>query len=737
MHVRSAAPLGRSRVLGVVVVSVLVALVCASLSVRGRELEVAGATTRVMVDLPTPAVSDQRTTVSDLGGLTVRAELLGSLMTSRPVVERIAQRADIPADQVAAVQVVTAEVDRVFSEDGSEARASKLLDAKKPYRLEVQAKLHTPILDLYAQAPSTAEAERVGDAAVPGLRDYLRALAVRQGFRPDAGVRLRQLGPARGGMISARGAPKIAALTFVVAFAVSCCLLLLLLRLRRGRLVAELDARDEPQPHVPSPRRRGVAVLTPAVAVPGQPSLPLGPPAWRPSGALAVDALRLPLVRLRGFATHGGDWPRTTRVLPWMVAAFMAVLWLVPFDSIELNVSTPIDLKLDRLLLPFLVVMWILALAGGGAARPSLRMTWIHAAVGAFVAVACLTVIVNATELSRTLELDQSLKALPLLMAYLTFFLIVASVVREGEVQPFLKYTLGLALICAVGAIWEYRFKQNLFYEWSDRLLPGVFDVGAADSGYDSLGRAVTRGPARHPLEAVAMLSMALPIAMAGAVHAARRRQRILYGVAAGVLVAAILTTDRKSALLVPLAVVLLVAYFRRRELLRLAPLALPLLVAIQIMSPGALASIGYQFKPDHLGANTVSDRTADYDAVRPDLWSHFALGRGWGSYQPPIHRVLDSDVLSRVVETGVVGLAAFALMGLCVVLCARAPIRSRHPTWAPVALAGAGAAVAFLVVATLFDVMAFPHAPYIFLCMAAMLAVILKRGRASGAGPP
>jgi 4-amino-4-deoxy-L-arabinose transferase-like glycosyltransferase len=247
----------------------------------------------------------------------------------------------------------------------------------------------------------------------------------------------------------------------------------------------------------------------------------------------------------------------------------------------------------------------------------------------------------------------------------------------------------------------------------------------------------VTRGPARHPLEAVAMLSMALPIAMAGAVHAARRRQRILYGVAAGVLVAAILTTDRKSALLVPLAVVLLVAYFRRRELLRLAPLALPLLVAIQIMSPGALASIGYQFKPDHLGANTVSDRTADYDAVRPDVWSHFALGRGWGSYQPPIHRVLDSDVLSRVVETGVVGLAAFVLMGLCVVLCARAPIRSRHPTWAPIALAGAGSAVAFLVVATLFDEMAFPHAPYIFLSMAALLAVILKRGRESGAGPP
>jgi hypothetical protein len=727
-------------VLGVVVVSALVALAFASLSVRGRDLQVSGATTRVLVDLPAPVVPDRRSTASDFGALTTRAELLGSLMSSKPVLERIGRRAGVPADQISARQVVTAGVDRVFAEPGSEERATRLLQAKKPYQLEIQAKPTLPVIDLYSQAPTTAEAESLGNVAVPALRDYLRALAVRQGFEPGAGVRMRQLGPARGGVISARGAPKIAALTFLVAFAVSCCVLLLLMRLRGTPVAAEALAHDvsgEPDLVAPRGSPSGVPALTPAVAVPGRTSLPLGPPAWRPSAALSLDPLRLPLEKLRGFATHGGDWPRTTRVLPWMLAAFMAVLWLVPFDSIELTISMPIDLKLDRLLLPFLVVMWVLALAGGGAARPRLRMTWVHAGVGAFVVVACLSVVVNATDLSRTLELDQSLKALPLLMAYLTFFVIVASVVRRSEVTPFMKYNLGLALICAVGTIWEYRFQYNFFYEWSDRLLPGIFDVGAAESAAsDSLGRRVTRGPAGHPLEAVAMLSMALPIALAATVHAESRRSRILYGVAAGVLAAAVLTTDRKSALLVPLAVVLLVAYFRRRELLRMAPLALPLLLAIQFMSPGALASIGNQFKPDHLGANTVSDRAADYDAVRPDLWSHFALGRGWGSYQPPNHRVLDSEILSRVVETGVVGLAAFAVMVLCVVACARAPIRSRHPTWAPIALASAGAAVAFLVVSTLFDAVAFPHAPYIFLCLAALLAVTLRRPARESAEP-
>ena len=55
-------------------------------------------------------------------------------------------------------------------------------------------------------------------------------------------------------------------------------------------------------------------------------------------------------------ATRLGDWPRTTRVLPWMLAAMMAVVWLVPFNTIQLTASLPIDLKFDRLVLPVIFV---------------------------------------------------------------------------------------------------------------------------------------------------------------------------------------------------------------------------------------------------------------------------------------------------------------------------------------------------------------------------------------------
>jgi hypothetical protein len=64
-------------------------------------------------------------------------------------------------------------------------------------------------------------------------------------------------------------------------------------------------------------------------------------------------------------------------------------------------------------------------------------------------------------------------------------------------------------------------------------------------------------------------------------------------------------------------------------------------------------------------------------------------------------------------------------MLVVAVVAVARGPIRARRPDDTPVALAVAAAAVCFLVVSTLFDVMSFPHVPYVFLWMAALLAVM------------
>ncbi len=70
------------------------------------------------------------------------------------------------------------------------------------------------------------------------------------------------------------------------------------------------------------------------------------------------------------------------------------------------------------------------------------------------------------------------------------------------------------------------------------------------------------------------------------------------------------------------------------------------------------------------------------------------------------------------------------------VAVCRRT-IASRDPTAAPVALIGASIAVAFIVLATLFDELSFPHPVYIFLYMIGLVTVLLREERPRPQPPP
>jgi hypothetical protein len=163
--------------------------------------------------------------------------------------------------------------------------------------------------------------------------------------------------------------------------------------------------------------------------------------------------------------------------------------------------------------------------------------------------------------------------------------------------------------------------------------------------------------------------------------------------------------------------------------------------VVIHLLSPGAFGSIVFQLHANRRNVGTVSDRTSDYDAVRPDVWTHLAFGRGYGTYDHVSYRILDSEMLARLVDTGIIGIVFYVLMIASILLGARRLIRSRHPVWAPPALAVAASAVAFMVVSFLFDVSSFPHTPYIMMSLAGMLAAVVsgskERPEPRGPAPP
>jgi polysaccharide biosynthesis protein PslJ len=435
--------------------------------------------------------------------------------------------------------------------------------------------------------------------------------------------------------------------------------------------------------------------------------------------ALAGLPLGMSRARAAEAAEDGGAWPHTTRVLPWSLAAFLVMLWLVPFDSASLPVHLPFESKLDRVALILISFVWLAALLVGGRGMPRFRRSPLNWAVGGFLVVAVTSILVNASRLANLDELSLSVKKLALLLGYVLFYFLVTSILRPREVRPFVTLTIALACITAIGTIVQYRTGTNLFFTWGAKALgPFGLTIDPPPAG-DRFGRAAITGPTEHGLVDALMLTIAFALCLTRLVEPTTRR-RWLVGLAAVVILAGAFATQRKSALVVPVAVVVAMVAMRPRQALRLAPVGVVMLLAMPVIAPGALGSIRNQLFTSQLQqSNSTTGRTQDYAAVQPDLAAHPALGRGYGSYDPHKYRIIDNQYIGLAIETGFAGVAA-----------ARPAMRSGDPERGPPALAAACAAVAIGVAAALFDVFAYPQVPYLFLFVGA-LAVVCSADRA------
>lgn len=430
------------------------------------------------------------------------------------------------------------------------------------------------------------------------------------------------------------------------------------------------------------------------------------------------------------------NWPRTTRVLPWLLAAFLAMVFLIPFDAIEVPFNLPMDNNPDRFLLPLIAVLWVGALIAAGPLRPRLRFSVVHFAVVFLLGVAVLSVLANAQTLVSLGQFDVSAKKLGILLSWAALFAIVASTIRPREVPAFAGLIVVLGCLTALGTIWEYRTGENLFYIWTDAILPDAFTV-AAPLADPQFGRENVTGPTLHPLGVATLLAMALPFAVVGLARHRWGREKVFYAVATALLLAGSFATVRRTGALAPMAALLFMFLYRPQSMLRILPVGIVLLVAIQGLSPGAISRVKAQVVNAVKGEDrSVDARELDYDAVMPDVLDGIVIGRGYGSYDPAWYRYLDNEYLGRVIETGVLGLLAYLFVVLAVVAVAHPSIRSGDPRRAPPALAVAAAAVAFGVASAFFDLLAFSHVPYLFFFVAG-LAVACRARPVAAPGAP
>ena len=306
------------------------------------------------------------------------------------------------------------------------------------YRLLLDVDGERPMLSIYSQAPTVAAAEHLVNAARALLLRHVRAEQPAQLFGEEAVV-LRALGPTTGALVGSGVRWQAMLFSFALVFLLGTSLLYA--RRNRRRLAARAKARIE-----------------------------------------GLD-------RLDDEPLDSDDWPHTTRILPWALAGFVVMLFLVPFDAIDLPVSLPLSNTLDRPLLVAIVTLWLLSLAIiSGEARPRVRLTRVHFAVLAFFAHLLHRGGVDGQVLASMDEVSLVVKKLALLSSYMLFFFIVASVMRPREVPRYAAMMVVLGVIVAVATVVEYRMHYNVFYSLWGKVLP---DHDAARTG-----RAATRSGA-------------------------------------------------------------------------------------------------------------------------------------------------------------------------------------------------------------------------------------------------
>jgi hypothetical protein len=472
---------------------------------------------------------------------------------------------------------------------------------------------------------------------------------------------------------------------------------------------------------------RGALTREPAPPAPPKPRLA--------SGATSVLWLKARAAARENKAEQARDaFPHTRRPLPWILAAFLAMLFFVPIDSTEVNISLPVGSEIDRFAVIGLVVAWI---CFGGDQRAFLRTRRSKLYVGAacvFLMLAVASLLLDSGRIINVGELTLAEKRFGLLGSFLVLSWFTLTALRFEDLRGFSTYLIGLATMMALGMMVERHTGYNIFYNWSAAILKPIATVAPSPTNihpeFGSDGRVTVVGPTLHGLAATTMLVVVMPFALVRVFNATSRRSWWLNAVAFTLMLAAAAATDRKTALLVPVAVVLYLACYRPRQVLRLAPIGVVVLVGlVHFASPGALGTI---FTPTAgLESSSTSHRIGDFTDVAPDVLAHPILGRGFGTLDSDLEnqfRINDDEYIDEIWEVGAVGLIAYIFMILAPVFTARRAIRTRDPAVSSLALAASAGCIAYLMVNALFDAMSFPQAPYMFF-MVASLTVIAAAG--------
>lgn len=277
--------------------------------------------------------------------------------------------------------------------------------------------------------------------------------------------------------------------------------------------------------------------------------------------------------------------------------------------------------------------------------------------------------------------------------------------------RAFLRVTETAALsgtiVAALGL-----FQRFSGYNVPDHIrVPGLTPLSAEKIGTPELRNNLPRiyATTSHPIEFATVLVLFIAITAPLALREQRDRRARWWLVALSIMSLAFPLAVARSGFLA-FAVLAAVVIPRltprlRRWVLIMIPVGLGF---VHMLYPGLLGAIRSMFLFTAAGDETA--RTSDY----PVVWQQFLhrpwFGQGFGTYLSELYRVLDNQFLLSVVETGLFGLIAYAVLHLAAMrTAARARRRATSNDDRMVGAFLIGAPVAALVSALTFDAFSFP----------------------------
>jgi len=351
--------------------------------------------------------------------------------------------------------------------------------------------------------------------------------------------------------------------------------------------------------------------------------------------------------------------------LQWnsLISLVIAVILFIPIRRYTLPVNLPFNLEPYRLLVMVVALGWVVSLLVDPRVRT--RPTGFRAPLLLFGFGALTSIAVNPT-LVNTVE-AHVVKQLSYVASFVIVVWLIVSVVRTHEqVDALVKVLVASGATVAGFALVQAKTGYNIF-DHLTTFMP-FLHVGYIPDTPLRGGRLRTYGSAQHAIELGAILAMLVPLAAYLVRRTAQRRWAAL-----GVLILlGSMATLSRTAMLMLVVIVVTFLILRPRQVRRMWPALLPLLLAVHLAMPGTIGTIKQSFFPQgglikEQSSNPGykgSGRLADVGPSLSKLSRDPLFGQGYGTRitdGPDTNaQILDDQWLSIVVETGIVGFVAW-----------------------------------------------------------------------------